>query len=646
MKFTIIILIAISLVCLKLIETSSKFDNDDDVLAGTLSNYNFSTLFANEKTVIGPRCIPLTSKNIEANPYHYSLVSRKGAEVRRGNGKPIILEHPPLLCPIDSPSECEFNVEKSLSVTITSSISVNIGKSSSLASSVGSTLTKGQSNLFSRAIGNQIEKSFTNSITDSDEESVSSQTAKDISRNHEKSSGITLGKAKENSQTITVSQEDTNGNTKSKESSTSNTNTIEENETNIQGASKSSSSSKSHNINVHASFSIEKEVNLFLIGSAKTTGTLGFGYSHEWSDSKTSENNWSNSKSKSNSDSRTNSKTLGQTDSFSISNGKSNSGTDSYSSSSSEENRATDSISYSLSLANSINKGKSKQNSSSEETSAVYNINDNYQASNETSIANQINEEKSFIESINREKSESASQSLTVSSNQIYHVRPGECKILVCLPFVISAAVPYTCIGDDQELYEMHTEIMFIDNSTKIECVQSLINCMDKNQINTFINTNMEFVHTTNPTYWLSRLVFGLIMDSLEDDDLIMLNSSNSFYQFVYYRDGNVAIKNFEKIIWQNEMNNNYFNKSRIRINEKGHLIQEAQNIFSVDNYRKDEWITVWSSAPINHNVTIGIPNKNGKSYVLVLSDSGVLNLYDAVGAIIWCSDIGLYCFL
>ena len=56
-------------------------------------------------------------------------------------------------------------------------------------------------------------------------------------------------------------------------------------------------------------------------------------------------------------------------------------------------------------------------------------------------------------------------------------------------------------------------------------------------------------------------------------------------------------------------------------------------------DYRRGEWITVWSSAPINHNVTIGTPFDNGKSYVLVLSDTGVLNMYDSVGALIWCTD-------
>jgi hypothetical protein len=636
MKSLYSILILIYLLCFNYIETNSKNDDDDDIM-GPLSKYNFHTLFATDKTVTGPRCIPLTSKNIESNPYHFTLVSRKGAEVRRGIGKPLILEHPPLLCPMDSPSECIFNVEKSMSVTITNSISINIGRSNSLASSVGSTITRGQSNLFSRAIGKSIEKSLTNSITDSDEESVSDQLTKDLSKSYEKSSGITLGKSKENSQTITKSEENTISEAKSNEKTVSNTDTNEQTETKTDGGSKINSKSKSFEWNVHASYSASAEANLGIV-KLSGTSTIGGGVGGSSSSSETSENNWQNSKSNSKSNSKTNSESNSKTDTFIISNGKSNAETESYSSSSSEENRASDSISYSIAIANSLVKGKSKSNSSSEGTSTGYNINDNYQATNETSIGNNINEEKTEIISTNIDNSTSFSKTLSVSSSQAYHVKPGECKILVCMPFVISAAVPYKCIGNNKELYEMYTEIMLFDNSTEIECVQSLIDCMNKNQMNTFMNTNIEFVNTKNPNYWNSRLDFGRNVEAVEDD-LIIIKSSNSFYQFVQNSNGNLEIRNFEKIIWQNEMN--YFNKSRIRINEKGHLIQESQNIFSLENYRKDEWITVWSSAPVNHNVTIGIPNLNGKSYVLVLSDSGILNLYDAVGAIIWCTDIG-----
>ena len=106
-------------------------------------------------------------------------------------------------------------------------------------------------------------------------------------------------------------------------------------------------------------------------------------------------------------------------------------------------------------------------------------------------------------------------------------------------------------------------------------------------------------------------------------------------------KDGNLIVARSDLTIWENKMN--YFNnyETRLRINEKGHFIQEAKRIFneSID-YRSNEWTTVWSSSPVNHNVTIGISYHIGNSYVLILSDTGVLNLFDAVGALIWCTDI------
>ena len=124
-------------------------------------------------------------------------------------------------------------------------------------------------------------------------------------------------------------------------------------------------------------------------------------------------------------------------------------------------------------------------------------------------------------------------------------------------------------------------------------------------------------------------------------DDTVLMTSENAWYQLVIRLDGNLVIKRYEEIVWQTEMGffSNY--PTRVRINEKGHLIQECQNLYTntYATYRQDEWLTVWSSAPINHNVTIGTPFDKGYSYVLVLTNAGTLNMYDAVGALIWCTD-------
>ena len=120
-----------------------------------------------------------------------------------------------------------------------------------------------------------------------------------------------------------------------------------------------------------------------------------------------------------------------------------------------------------------------------------------------------------------------------------------------------------------------------------------------------------------------------------------ILTSNNLKYKLIQFNNGNLAIMRNKKIIWQNEMFFFTDYKVRVRINEKGHLIQEAQGIFTkaTKEYRQFDWITVWSSAPINHNVTIGTPEYNGNNYMLVLKDTGCLNLYDAIGALIWCTD-------
>ena len=404
-------------------------------------------------------------------------------------------------------------------------------------------------------------------------------------------------------------------------------------------------------------------------GSVSASGTIGGGLSNSNTNSETNEKskskttsesnsktksenleeNWNSVKTKSSSTSKSDTESLGQSNSFAVSNGKSNSKTNGHSSSSAAENRASDSISLSLSAAKSYGKAKSKQDSTSESSGFSYNINDGFSSNNETSISNNFNQEDSISISSNTEKRSEKSYTMSVSANQVYYIRPGECKILVCFPFVISAAIPYECIdeSDNGEFKKVHTEMMLIDNSTTLDgnltCAQSLIDCKNKNKANFFINNNMNFL-MPDLTDSYSRLEFGKeIYSNTQNDSVIMISNSMRF-QLVLFKEGNLAIKRYRETLWQSEMN--FFNdsKTRIRINEKGHLIQEmqAKNLFAneIPNYEQQDWITIWSSAPINHNVTIGTPyDADGNSYVLVLSDSGVLNLYDAVGALIWCTD-------
>ena len=166
-------------------EPNNFIPKEDEPEMGQLSNRNLDLQFAEQNEIIGPRCIPLKSKNIEANPYHPALLSRKGAEIRRGLGNPQILNQNPLSCPLDSPDDCVFIIEKSFSTTVTDSFSISLSNSKSFSKGFGSSSSKGMSNSIASSIGKSMERSLTKAITLSSEESISDQITDQLSSSHE-----------------------------------------------------------------------------------------------------------------------------------------------------------------------------------------------------------------------------------------------------------------------------------------------------------------------------------------------------------------------------------------------------------------------------------------------------------------------------
>ena len=72
--------------------------------------------------IIGPRCIPLVSKNIKSNPYHPALLSIPDRHIRNGFGLPSLTdlkdgtEMPSTKCP--DFKACKMTVVKSFSTSI------------------------------------------------------------------------------------------------------------------------------------------------------------------------------------------------------------------------------------------------------------------------------------------------------------------------------------------------------------------------------------------------------------------------------------------------------------------------------------------------------------------------------------------------
>ena len=217
------------------------------------------------------------------------------------------------------------------------------------------------------------------------------------------------------------------------------------------------------------------------------------------------------------------------------------------------------------------------------------------------------------------------------------------------MSFVYSTVIPYQCFSSDSEDSESEgpkekiypVQIFMVDTQHyakgNLTCALGLLSCSEKDSTTYFLSTNDEF-NKADQNGEEEVLKYGQIKTDKDGDILV---SKSKTYRLVLQEDGNLVIMQHSEIHWQNNMN--YFKpnqEKRIRINRKGHLVEEVKgsSLFAKNDYRQNDWIPVWSSAPINHNVTIGISHYSGNSYALVMSNKGFLNMYDAVGALIWCT--------
>ena len=194
----------------------------------------------------------------------------------------------------------------------------------------------------------------------------------------------------------------------------------------------------------------------------------------------------------------------------------------------------------------------------------------------------------------------------------------------------------------------MYADYLFdyeLSPTGKVRCANSLIDCSERLNPHLFQldNDELENSNIQNSLKWGQILTAGNQLISKTNMYILKLNLN-----------GALTLTQGQTKIWSNEMGifinetkqTEHINNIRVRINEKGHLVEEVKgrllfSNFNNNTYRSNEWVVVWSSAPIHHNVTIGIfkTPDNHKSYRMVLEESGNLMLYDAVGALIWCSE-------
>lgn len=358
------------------------------------------------------------------------------------------------------------------------------------------------------------------------------------------------------------------------------------------------------------------------------------------------DDNWSNSYMDSKSSSKGTQDSKTQSKSVSINKGAANGKAYIHGSASSEENRKVDSISITKEAGRSLSEKKSNEKSINQAKSKSLRIDDSFESSKETSITETLVDQRGITRTNLSTFTRSTARTVTIGQTTKFFVPGGECRVAVSMPLVKSIAIPYECVSYDknnQRIVELaHVEYMIVGSKDSIY-TYSAIDCHAKDQKYYFKPINRELENANE----LNSIVFGEPKNYGTNGELI--TSHDGKYKLVFQKDGNLVIKEGNRQVWANDMG--YFKPTieypmRLRINEKGHLVQEVKNLFSetVPNYRSDEWITVWSTAPINHNVTIGMPKvpSSRESYRLILisneKSKGVLMMYDAAGAMIWCS--------
>ncbi len=570
------------------------------------SSIDFDSSFIGpDFSIIGPRCIPLVSKSPSANPYHPSLVSLQNVNVRRGLGLPFKLPIGPLVCPLDSVLDaqtCDFSISKAIQVTIDDSYSITLDSSKSFTKSLGDSHSKGFTNEYAKSIGNQIDRSLENSNMHVDEKDVADSITKSLGYVHDLTTGVFVANKRRSvvQITSTVDQDLQPNGLISTDIFLASDWRDTEMKVHKRGHMQNTGGFR-HSLERRSVLDLFGQL---LDGLAPSASNPAFPKYDTTGKEKP----------------KTLALPLG-TSNFSLTNIDS-----------------TDSISVSRDSSHSKTVVFSDATGTSSVNTNSYIVDDAFRYSNDTTYANDLT--LSDTDGSTRTNDNTKSVSYQTTDLQIYDftVSRGACKLAVCLHFVVAVAVPFDCIANDSTHDIIHVDYIFIDrvDNKTIQCVHTLINCNERNNLNLFIIDNLEFRNSTRN----NSIEYG----DTESFDLV---SKNERFTLKLNSDGNLVVKRHDVVIWENGMG--FFDESyeiRIRINEKGHLVEEVKGLFNntVPLYRPDEWILVWSSVSLqNKNFTIGIATQTALSdrsdgYKLVIENTGELNLYDSVGANIWCA--------
>lgn len=234
--------------------------------------------------------------------------------------------------------------------------------------------------------------------------------------------------------------------------------------------------------------------------------------------------------------------------------------------------------------------------------------------------------------------------------SRTWSVPVGKCYGLACFPKAEMMVLQYLCADTEERVAERIpvAAARFVANPNKeMICSRTaLIECddMDKDILpfTTVDKVYLEITSSGKNALRVSSVIDAKNPLVSEDGKVTAVIEPNG--NFVVYRTGG----NNDKV-WETGATPfvavagiTPYNH-RVRINSRGHLVVETQSMFSKIKpaYQPGLFRQVWSTQPIANNYTVGTPRRWDTpldDYVLVLSNNGILTLFDAMYIPIWCS--------
>ncbi|KAJ3148151.1 hypothetical protein HDU86_007574 [Geranomyces michiganensis] len=577
-----------------------------------------------------PKCIPLTSQSPIGNPYHRLLTGVDNTNIRFGVGFPApMVDTIGVDCTVES---CGMTLKFSKTFTSSLSYSVSLSESRAVTNAMGISVSQSKENSYAKSISDTIEQSWSHTSAKELHGSVSDTVSRTLTKTVELQLGTSHTKGTSQDTTTTNNRDYADANGTGGFQGWMQGKGGDQMHQNTNGKDNQQCSSQDKTWDAHP-----QGFGFSLGGYAQTDGTSTCdttssgtvdGSGSNWNHQMDGQNNWNH---------------MGTTTTgFSLARQQGSSESDTV------DSRRSDSVSDALMTSRTTENGWSNSESDTVGNSHSKMIGYTNTYSETNTKGAEMSKSMQDMQAVDRGQEQGINVQQSFEQSFDFNMKYGDCQLPVISPLVFALQVPWACKDDDNKTIIVPSDITAAAKE-RDRFVAGTISCSVRDY---FFKIQNDGFNKRSPTQSpVDTLASGQVMVPGGNG----LTSKSQEYNLKLDKNGNLALRHFneEPPIWQTGSLNLVNNNPRLRINDKGHLVIEAQNMFNKLGYRVNDYVPVWSTVPSHLNFTVGI---KGRGYSLVLQENtrDIYNapdddstpdlvLYDGKGAAIWMATNAKY---